>query len=592
MSKSLEEPQGEPNAAQHAPIEAQAHNIRKEAAHHAAAEESESTHKQTEEHLKLFRTLLDNSSDSIEVLDPVTVCVLDVNETECRELGYSREELLSMRISDIDSEFDEGSARQILQQIRRAGCVRFDSVHQRKDGSTFPVEVSAKLIEIDKPYMVCIVRDVTERKLMEERQRVNEQRLQLAVKCGQMGVWDLDLVSHIACQTLGYDYIFGYDSLLPQWTFEMFMDHVLPEDRIEVSRLFNEAVLKQADWNLECRVRRVDGEVRWIWVNGTPHHDDDGVVRRMIGVVQDITDRKMAAEAVAASEKKFRDLVESVSDWVWEVDNRGMYVYCSPRVKNLLGYDPAELIGKSPFDLMPAAEAARMADLFSSLIAEKRPLEGLENTNLHKDGHVVIMETSGSPVFDADGTFKGYRGIDRDITVRKKLERELERQARTDVLTGLTNRRHFFELAEKELARAKRHGGRLSVLMLDVDHFKLFNDTYGHHVGDRVLQKLSEVCVHTLRTIDMPGRIGGEEFAVLLPETQGDQALEVAERLRLAIADATVPLEQSDASVHFTVSIGVTSFVATDIQMDDMLKRADTALYTAKNAGRNQVCRE
>ncbi len=179
----------------------------------------------------------------------------------------------------------------------------------------------------------------------------------------------------------------------------------------------------------------------------------------------------------------------------------------------------------------------------------------------------------------------------RDISERKKLESELKRQARIDLLTGLNNRRHFFELAENELERAKRHSAPLTVLMLDVDHFKLVNDTYGHHVGDMVLQKLSEVCVKTLRGIDILGRLGGEEFAILLPETKSEQALEVAERLRLAVAGATVPLEQG-GSVHLTVSIGVTSLVATDARIDDVLKRADTALYAAKNAGRNRVCGE
>lgn len=123
-----------------------------------------------------------------------------------------------------------------------------------------------------------------------------------------------------------------------------------------------------------------------------------------------------------------------------------------------MGYESAELIGKSPLDLMPAAEAARVAELFGAALVERSHLRALVNINLHKDGHEVVMESSGAPVVDADGTFRGYRGIDRDITDRK----ELESQARTDVLTGLNNRRYFFELA-----RAKRHDNQFSLLMLD-----------------------------------------------------------------------------------------------------------------------------
>jgi diguanylate cyclase (GGDEF)-like protein len=178
-----------------------------------------------------------------------------------------------------------------------------------------------------------------------------------------------------------------------------------------------------------------------------------------------------------------------------------------------------------------------------------------------------------------------------DISERKLLERELEQRAHTDVLTGLSNRRHFYELAEQEVARAKRYDTPLAVLMLDIDHFKKINDTYGHHIGDSVLQKLSEVCRRTLRENDIVGRLGGEEFAILLPEADNQRALEVAERLRLAVANSRIPLPK-EGHFRFFISIGVTSFVETDENIDSMLRRADAALYASKHAGRNRVSSE
>lgn len=166
---------------------------------------------------------------------------------------------------------------------------------------------------------------------------------------------------------------------------------------------------------------------------------------------------------------------------------------------------------------------------------------------------------------------------------------ELERRAYSDYLTGLPNRRRFFELAEKEMHRAERYGSQVSLLMLDVDHFKRINDTHGHKIGDQVLQKLSEVCRNTLRTIDIVGRIGGEEFAVLLPETDDRHALEAAERLRDALATAQVPLENGKL-LNFTASFGVSALNKIDISIDALLSRADEALYQAKNTGRNRVC--
>ncbi|HEX5338562.1 MAG TPA: diguanylate cyclase [Gallionella sp.] len=166
---------------------------------------------------------------------------------------------------------------------------------------------------------------------------------------------------------------------------------------------------------------------------------------------------------------------------------------------------------------------------------------------------------------------------------------ELERRAYSDYLTGLANRRYFLEQAENELARALRYGGALSILMLDVDHFKQFNDTYGHKVGDTVLKKLAEVCLGSLRDVDIVGRIGGEEFAVLLPETGREQAMEAAERLRAALAAAQVSLS-GGLPLHFTVSLGVVTLNDKGINIDTLLNRADQALYRAKNEGRNRVC--
>lgn len=167
---------------------------------------------------------------------------------------------------------------------------------------------------------------------------------------------------------------------------------------------------------------------------------------------------------------------------------------------------------------------------------------------------------------------------------------ELERRAYTDYLTGLANRRHCLEQAENELARTLRYGKELSILMLDVDRFKQVNDTYGHKVGDIVLQELSAVCCGTLRNVDVVGRIGGEEFAVLLPETGLEPAMEAAERLRAAIAAAPVT-PGGGLPLHFTVSLGVTTVTERDATVDELLNQADQALYRAKSEGRNRVCR-
>jgi diguanylate cyclase (GGDEF)-like protein len=171
----------------------------------------------------------------------------------------------------------------------------------------------------------------------------------------------------------------------------------------------------------------------------------------------------------------------------------------------------------------------------------------------------------------------------------RAVHEELERRAYTDYLTGLSNRRHFLEKAESELTRTMRYGRELSILMLDLDHFKQVNDTYGHKVGDLVLKKLSEVCRTALRDADIIGRIGDEEFAVLFPETGDQSAMETAERLRASIAAAQVTLD-GGLPLRFTASLGVTTLRDKDANIDMLLNQADQALYRAKNEGRNRVC--
>jgi len=144
-----------------------------------------------------------------------------------------------------------------------------------------------------------------------------------------------------------------------------------------------------------------------------------------------IAERKRAEGALRESEEKFRSLIESTSDWIWELDRNGVYTYSSPKITELLGYEPAEVLGKTPFDLMPAEEAARLKPQVAAIIAACGPFLRLENINRHKDGRLLVLETSGVPVFDRDGRLTGYRGIDRDITERKRVELALEELNRT-----------------------------------------------------------------------------------------------------------------------------------------------------------------
>jgi len=294
-------------------------------------------HKQAEIELRLFRTLVDNSSDALEVLDPATLRLLDVNETQCRELGYSREELLSMKITDIDPALNGDLLKVIEEEIRKAGAARFESVHRRKDGSTFPVEVSSKLVELDKPYALNISRDITK--------------------------------------------------------------------------------------------------------------------------------RNFAAEEVL------------------------------------------------------------------------------------------------------------------------KLQEQLREQALHDPLTGLYNRRYLDESMGREMIRAERYGRPIGIVMCDIDHFKVVNDTYGHLVGDEILRIFAELLKKNSRGSDIVCRFGGEEFLLLLPDMPPDIAYQRAEKLRISLAALPIGKE----AIRVTASFGVAAFPENGKTQDALIHAADVAMYQAKEAGRNRV---
>jgi diguanylate cyclase (GGDEF)-like protein/PAS domain S-box-containing protein len=289
----------------------------------------------------------------------------------------------------------------------------------------------------------------------------------------------------------------------------------------------------------------------------------------------------LARENLSESEKRFRIMASGAFEGI-AITSQGKLVDANVQLAKILGYEQNEIIGQPIKSFIAPEDQDRV-------LANIRDgsESNIEHKMLRKDGSRVLVESHGQTI--VQGGIPIRLTAIRDITERKLFEVELKHRAHIDYLTGVNNRGYFMEQAELELSRAVRYGSPLSLYMLDVDFFKKVNDSHGHKVGDLVLIKLAEVCGQTLREVDIIGRLGGEEFAILLPETNLAKANEVAERLREAIAKAKVPLE-SGLPLHFTVSIGVTSLVSKDDNLDVLLNRADKALYEAKEKGRNRVC--
>jgi diguanylate cyclase (GGDEF)-like protein/PAS domain S-box-containing protein len=304
-----------------------------------------------------------------------------------------------------------------------------------------------------------------------------------------------------------------------------------------------------------------------------------------------ITDRKNAEREIEERATQLRLVLEGSDLGFWDWNITTNTVDRNERWATMLGYTQQEiaLTTKQWSDFVHPDDLALAWQSILDVVEGRAETHKSEYRMLHKSGkYRWILDRARVMKRDINGKAIRMCGTHTDITERKVLEDELRRQAHYDYLTGAFNRGHFMEQAEKELHRTIRYGNALSFLMLDIDNFKQINDRFGHKVGDEVLKTLADLCSTTLRDIDIFGRLGGEEFAVLLPQTELSTALEVAERLRLIIESAKVPVEH-DTHVQFQVSIGVSSLDSNDDTIDVLLNRADIALYAAKNAGRNRV---
>lgn len=290
------------------------------------------------------------------------------------------------------------------------------------------------------------------------------------------------------------------------------------------------------------------------------------------------------------SEERLRLALGAASQGWFDINIQTGAVSVSPEYAKILGYEPDEFTSNLQVwetGIHPDDRPLVMAT-YHKRLADGEPI-AMEYRRQKKNGEWVWIRSIGKfTAWTPEHQPLRMSGIHTDITVQKMVEFELVRQAHTDHLTGFNNRGHFMQQAELELRRAVRYGAALSIFMMDVDHFKKINDTYGHKVGDLVLQKLAAVSRDTLRMVDIIGRVGGEEFAILLPETAEQEAIRVAERLRQAIANAKVPLGHG-LPLSITVSIGITSLMSKDDNIDVLLNFADKALYEAKNAGRNRI---
>ena len=342
------------------------------------------------------------------------------------------------------------------------------------------------------------------------------------------------------------------------------------------------------DWRGEMQNRRKDGSLYWESLTITPIRSSDGEISHYVSIKEDMTARREAEGALRRNEAQMNTILENVGARVYIIGSDLTYQYANREVCEALDKPLDEILGKSVEQLF-APESAQVLMENNRAVFDKRQtvtaVEQVETALSDEDRYFWSVKV---PLFDDNNEVYALLGMSTDITEQKHLEDKLHRLAMMGGLTGLFNRRHFLELAEKEARRARRYSQKMGFLMIDIDHFKNINDTYGHATGDRALQEISRVLESAVREADFVGRFGGEEFVVALPETTLPGSGILAERIRAAVEKIEVTADDGKL-VRFTTSVGGTHLLKDGDDAEKALSRADKALYEAKNGGRNQV---
>ena len=421
--------------------------------------------------------------------------------------------------------------------------------------------------------------DITERKLAEEKLR-RERDFSAALIDGLPGIFFVfDPQGRIAQANAHLVAVTGRTveelrSLPP-------LSPIPPADRENVARAIA-SVFEKGHIETEIGIMHVDGSVRRFSVTARRIQLADGP--GILGMGIDVTEARKAERLLRESEERFKGLVENTVDWVWEMDPEFRFTYASPRCFDLFGYRLEEVVGRSAFDFMTPEDAERTKAETTDLFAERRPMLNFESRYVHKMGHMVIIETNATPYFDADGHYRGYRGIDRDVTAQRRAAAQIMQMARYDALTGLANRRVFAEAVQQAIARAQRGARGFAVLYLDLDHFKDINDTLGHPIGDLLLKSVAKRLKACVRETDTVARFGGDEFAVLAVDINDPTDAGVLGEKILAALSKPVTIEGNE--IRSGTSVGISVYGAESPEAEMLLAHADVALYRAKSEGR------
>lgn len=431
--------------------------------------------------------------------------------------------------------------------------------------------------------------DISEQQRLERALRESEEKLNSILNNMKARVYikDADLKYTYAneelCQVIGMDRI----NIIGKDDYDLFELETAIGFRATDQEVFQ---TQQKVDRLETSIDPKTKERQYYWSVKAPLMNAQGEIYALLGISTDVTEQKRLEVALRRNEAQLTTILDNLKAHVYIKDINYTYTYVNSDMCQYLGLSKDQVVGKTDTEIFGKKVAERFHKSDRQVFTYKENCSSIEKSRHFQTRKKRYFWSVKVPLINELGNTYALLGISTDVTEQKRLEKKLRELASTDVLSGVSNRRFFIELFNRELKRVKRYQSKLSLIMLDIDHFKSINDNYGHSVGDVAIKAMTQLCKDSLRDTDFIGRLGGEEFAILLPETDLEGAYLIAQRIRHATESHHFMIDD-ERRCHFTASFGVTEYNgATDNTPDDLLKRADIALYDAKTQGRNRVC--
>lgn len=551
-----------------------------------------------EQGIEFFASILDGLTEHVVVLDPGNLIILYANRSFLDFHGLSLDRARGLHCFTVThgrkTPCHEPGADCPVQSLLTTGCASSAlHVHADKNGTRNFFRLTASPIRNRDGQITHVIEttsQVTDQLRLEEELRRKSELFEKILSTSPDGIIGNDKKGNIFLFNAGAEQIYGYSR-----------EEVI--GKVHVSALYPPGAAREVKdfiysehyggrgqlQDFETEVLAKDGRRIPIRISCALLYDK-GVETGTIGFFHDISARKALRELLSESEESFRSIFESAKDAIITIGEDRNILKTNQAAEEMLGYGKGELIGVNIFEVFPGEYMDQWDRIRTHASSEGSEIntKHVELSTLRKSGEVIPVHVSLS--VSKTRTKSIITAILRDISERKAFEEELRLLSITDPLTKLFNRRHFLSLAQMEMGRATRTKIPFSVLLIDLDRFKSYNDNYGHAEGDRLLTAVAEETRKVFRSMDSGFRFGGEEFVILLPDTTSVGAMTAAERFRIGLSDKKFAPVPGGLPTKVTASIGVAEY-REGYTPDDLVRYADLAMYAAKNNGRNRTIR-